>query len=64
MILNRYDVSGSGKLSIYLAVQAAKITAQSFCVDETSVTSTKSPNVYKSCPNLITLDFDTFTKIA
>ena len=33
-----------------------------------SVTSKKSPNVYKSCPKMILLgklkDFDTFTKIA
>ena len=34
----------------------------------TSVTRKKSPNVYKSCPKMISLekmkDFDTFTKIA
>ena len=33
-----------------------------------SVTRKKSPNVYKSCPKMISLakiiDFDTFTKIA
>ena len=34
--------------------------------DPITVTRKKSPNVYKSCPNDITImiDFDTFTKIA
>ena len=37
-------------------------------MDMDSVTSKKSPNVFKSCPKMISLeklkDFDTFSKIA